>query len=95
MDIFYKMRGVSINGIDVNCSNISEFKLNKRFESHIADIYSSTKKSKYGQFIIHIKNQEDFAKNNKHLLMENKKNPEVDWFETPLNRMIVYITERL
>ena len=26
MDIFYKMKGVSINGIDVNCSNITEFK---------------------------------------------------------------------
>lgn len=95
MDIFYMMTGLSINGEKVTPSNINNFKLYKRFESPIADIFSKTEKQKYGQFIIHIKNQEDFAKNNKHLLMENKKYPEVDWFETPLNRMIAYITERI
>ena len=101
MDIFYKMQGVSINGIDVNCSNITEFKLHKRFESPIADIYSSSKKSKYGQFIIHIKKPDEYAKNNNYLLSKGKQYPEVDWFEhsrgtgESLDDDISYIEERL
>jgi hypothetical protein len=101
MDIFYKMQGVSINGTDVNCSNITEFKLHKRFESPIADIYSSLKKSKYGQFIIHIKKPDEYAKNNNYLLSKGKQYPEVDWFEhsrgtgETLDDDIAYIEERL
>jgi hypothetical protein len=95
MDIFYKMTGLSIDGINVTPSNINNFKLHKRFESTIADIYSKSKNSKYGQFIIHIKNQEQYAKNNLFLLEQNKKYPEVDWFETSLKKNITYIQERL
>ena len=29
MDIFYKMKGVSINGVNVGCSNINDFKFFK------------------------------------------------------------------
>jgi len=101
MDVFYKMKGVSINGVDVNCSNINNFKLHKRFESPIADIYSTTKKSKYGQFIIHIKNPKEYSKNNSYLLSYDNPYPEVDWFEhskasgTSLEDDISYIEERI
>ena len=101
MDIFYKMKGVSINGISVGCSNINDFKLHKRFESSIADIYSTTKKTKYGQFIIHIKKPDEYAKNNSYLLNKGKQYPEVDWFEhskdsgESLDDSISYIEERL
>ncbi len=101
MEIFYKRQGLSIDGIGVDCSNITEFKLHKRFESHIADIYSRSKKSKYGQFIIHIKNPDEYAKNNNYLLSKGKQYPEVDWFEhsrgtgESLDDDIEYIKERL
>ena len=101
MDIFYHTRGVSINGIEVACYNVDDFKLHKRFESSVADIYSDRKKSKYGQFIIHIKKPEEYARNNSFLLGLGKQYPEVDWIEfskeagTSLDDEIFYIKERL
>lgn len=101
LEVFYKMSGVSINSINVTPSNISTFGLYKRYESKIADIYSTRKKAKVGQFIIHVKDPIEYAKGNSYLMNKNEKYPSVDWFEhysgsgENLDDDIDYIEERL
>lgn len=95
MEIYYKMKGVDINSIPVTPDNISKFGLHKRFESEIADIYCRIPKSKKGQFIIHIKDQKSYVKNNSYLISKGLTYSSVDWFETDFDEAVDYIKERL
>lgn len=97
------MSGLSIDSETVTPDNINSFGLNKIFESKIADIYATHKNKKYGQFIMHVKRPDLYAKDNDYLRSINYhlKSYEVDWFEhnkaagETLQDSIDYIKERL
>lgn len=93
------MYGLSINGKNVNSVNVANFGLNLRFKSEIADIYSSFSKKKKGNFIIHVKKPDLYAKNNSYLLEKKLTLPSVDWIEIissqDFDENVNYIKERL
>lgn len=93
--------GVSIGGVKLTPSNITNFGLYVRYSSEIADIYSTEKRSIYGRFIIHVKDQKRYVKGNRYLEEKRFVEPEIDWFECSKNsdmgleENIDYIKERL
>lgn len=95
MDIFYKMQGISVNGITVTKSNIDSIGLFKQFESHIADIYTSDKAGKSKRIIVNIKDAKEYSKDNAYLQREKPDLSDIDWSEESLQEEIDYIKERL